>query len=108
MIEGKISQANGRLKIAKVGVSIILKGDRLYLQATFPPKQNSTKTKPHQQKLSLGVNANVAGLSFAESEARKIGALLDLNQFSWEPFAAGKTCMQRILKDYNGQSLCKD
>jgi len=86
MIEGKISQANGRLKIAKVGVSIILKGDRLYLQATFPPKPNTTKTKPHQQKLSLGVHANGAGLSFAESEARKIGALLDLNQFSWEPY----------------------
>lgn len=86
MILGKISQANGRLKASLVGVAIVLKGDRLYLQATFPPKPNSTKTKPHQQKLSLGAHANGAGLSIAESEARKIGALLDLNQFSWEPY----------------------
>lgn len=86
VILGKISQANGRLKAAKVGVSIVLKGDRFYLQATLPPKPNSSKTKPHQQKLATGCHANGAGLSIAESEARKIGALLDLNQFSWEPY----------------------
>ncbi len=35
-MEGRISQANGRLKAARVGVSIEAKGNRLYLRATFP------------------------------------------------------------------------
>lgn len=107
MIEGKISQANGRLKAAKVGVSIFLKGNRLYLQATFPPKPTSRIKQPHQQKLALGVHANGAGLSTAESQARKIGALLDLGQFSWEPWLKeviptefGKDWVTKFEQDY--------
>lgn len=88
---GKLAQANGRLKAAKVGVKIEAIGDRLYLRATFPPKPSSPKQIPYQQRLALGVHANPAGISQAEKEARKIGALLDCNEFNWEPYLRAAT-----------------
>ncbi len=86
MSDGKINQANGRLRAAKVGVTIQAIGDRLYLQATLPPKPNSNKTRPYQQQITLGIRNNPAGVSLAEKEARKVGALVDCKEFSWEPY----------------------
>ena len=83
MIEGRLAQANGRLKASNVGVSIETRGNRLHLRATFPPKPDSDKEKSSQQRLMLGFHANPAGLKLAEQEARKVGALLDCRQFSW-------------------------
>jgi len=76
MIEGKLSQANGRLRAANVGVTIRQKGNHLYLRATLPPRPGSDRVQPFQQRIALGYHANPAGLKLAE-EARKIGALLD-------------------------------
>jgi hypothetical protein len=84
--DGRLAQANGRLKIAKVGVTIEVKGNRLLLRATLPPKPNSSKTNYYQQRLYLGYHANPAGLKVAEQEARKIGALLDCGEFLWSPY----------------------
>ena len=80
---GRLNQANGRLRAAKAGVSIIQKCDRLYLQATLPPRPNSGKANPYQQQIALGIYANPAGISFAEKEARKVGALLASKAFDW-------------------------
>lgn len=85
-IEARIAQANGRLKSARVGISIELKGNRLYLRGTFPPRPGSTQKQAHQQRLSLGCHANPSGVKVAEAEARKIGALLDCKQFDWQPY----------------------
>jgi integrase len=92
-IQGKLNQANGRLRSAKVGVTIEVKGNRLYLRATFPPKPDSSKSQSYQQRLALGFHANPAGISLAEAEARKVGALLDCKEFSWQPYlkASGHT-----------------
>ncbi len=67
MIEGRLAQANGRLKISNVGVSIEVKGSPLYLRATLPPKPDSGK-ETFQQRLTLGYHANPAGLKLAEQE----------------------------------------
>lgn len=80
---GRLNQANGRLRAAKAGVSIVQKCDRLYLQATLPPRLNSGKANPYQQQIALGIYANPAGISFAEKEARKVGALLASRAFDW-------------------------
>ena len=80
---GRLNQANGRLRAAKAGVSIVKKCDRLYLQATLPPKPKSGKANPYQQQVALGIYANPAGISFAEKEARKVGALLASRAFNW-------------------------
>lgn len=46
-------------------MQIYRKGNKLYLEGTFPPKPGSTKTIPHQQYLTLGVSANPPGLKVA-------------------------------------------
>lgn len=95
-ISGKLAQSNGRLKASSVGVKIEQHGDRLYLRATLPPKPGSEKLEPYQQRISLGIYANPAGLKEAETEARKVGALLACREFTWEPYlrtaARGETC----------------
>lgn len=89
--DGRLAQTNGRLKAARTGVSVGAQGKRLYLRATFPPRSGSHKTQPYQQRLFLGYHANPAGLKLAEQEARKIGALLDCGEFSWEPYQQNRS-----------------
>ncbi|NJN87515.1 MAG: site-specific integrase [Leptolyngbyaceae cyanobacterium SL_7_1] len=89
-VTGKIAQANGRLRSNRVGVRIEQLGEKLYLQATFPPKPGNSKTKPYQQRIALGVGAHPKGVSLAELEARKVGALLDCNQFDWAPYLTSR------------------
>ena len=81
-----IASANARLKAANIGVSIRASGNRLALQAQFPPKPNSQRKDKHQQILSLGIYANPQGIKRAEKEAIKIGGLLALKEFSWLPY----------------------
>jgi len=97
-IDGRIAQANGRLKAAKVGISIQRQGDRLYLRGTFPSKPHLPIREPYQQRLALSIHANPLGVKNAEAEARKIGALLDCKEFSWSPY----------LKDAINSVTCGD
>ena len=83
MLNPKINQANGRLKAAKTGVTILQRGDRLYLQAVLPPRPGSKKTSPCQQQIALGIHANASGISLAEKEARRVGYLRDAKEFDW-------------------------
>jgi integrase len=78
----KIDQINKRLKAARIGVAIEVRGDSLSLRATFPPKPGEIGA-PRQQRISLGVLANPEGLQFAESEAKVIGGLLAQGRFDW-------------------------
>ena len=82
-IDGKLAQANGRLKSAKTGIAIERRGGRLWLRGTLPPKPNSGKDKPYRQKISLGVRANAAGVQHAEAQARLLGAEINLGRFDW-------------------------
>ena len=79
----KLNQANGRLKAAKTGVTILQRGDRLYLQAVLPPRPGSAKPSPYQQQIALGIHANTVGVSLAEKEARRVGYLRDAKEFDW-------------------------
>lgn len=106
-IDGRIAQANGRLKAAKVGISIQRQGDRLYLRGTFPAKPHLPNREPYQQRLALSIHANPLGVKNAEAEARKIGALLDCKEFSWLPYLGDRkiaeTCgewVEKFEKDY--------
>lgn len=103
--QARLAQANTRLKTAKVGVTIEVSGKRLCLRGTFPPKA-STKQYPHQQRLYLGIHANPAGLKLAEQEAKRVGLLLDAEEFDWELYGQGQTCqtvgdwVARFEEDY--------
>ena len=61
-------------------------GERLVLRATLPPKPESAKSLPFQQRIYLGVRANPAGLQVAEAEAKKVGGAIARGDFSWEPY----------------------
>lgn len=89
-IDDRIASANLRLKAGRVGVAIERKRERLYLRATLPPKPNSTQTKPHQQRIRLGLYANPISIKQSEAEAKKLGALLSCREFLWEPYLKEK------------------
>lgn len=99
-IDGRISQANGRLKSANVRARIERIGQKLYLQATLPPKPDSNRSAPYQQRIALGIAAHPAGISLAEKEARKISALLDCKQFSWEPYLTDRRLAPHSVGDW--------
>lgn len=82
----RLAQANSRLKADKSRCSIEQRGDRLLLRVTLPPKPNANRQDWHRQRIFLGCNSTNAGISFAESEARKITALLDQGLFDWHPY----------------------
>ncbi|MBW4478225.1 MAG: site-specific integrase [Tolypothrix brevis GSE-NOS-MK-07-07A] len=83
-LKDQLATINNRLKSALVGVAICQISKRLYLRATLPPKPNSTKTKPHQQWISIGVYASEDGFKRAEAEAYKLGGLIACKEFKWE------------------------
>lgn len=82
----QLSVVNQRLKALKIGLTILQKGNRLYLRGTLPPRPGSEKNKPHQQEIALGVEATIEGLKTAEKEARKVGGLLAIGEFDWLPY----------------------
>ncbi len=86
MSDKLVKAANARLKAGKTGIAIEVKGDRLTLRATLPPKPNSAKTKPYQQRIYLSWYANPAGIKHAEAEARQVSSDLALDRFDWTRF----------------------
>lgn len=80
-----VENANTRLGNANIKVSIERANRRLYLRATFPPKPNSGKSAPWQQRLSIA-QANPDGLKDAESTAKIISGQLDLGTFKWSDY----------------------
>ncbi len=100
VVQDRINQANGRLKAANVGVAIQPIGKRLYLQATLPPRPGRKTTRHRQQRIALGIHVNPAGVSLAEKEARKVGALVDCGQFDWEPYLKGTALQPVTVADW--------
>ena len=82
-VDELLVEANGRLRAGRAGVTISPVKGMLYLRATLPPKPSSSKDKPYQQRLSLGIRANVPGVKKAEAEARKLSADLANKEFDW-------------------------
>lgn len=89
MIEDAIAAINKRLKNAPIPVRVRLNGEKLVLRATLPKKPgDGIGTK--QYDLSLGIPASKEGLKRVEIEAQKLGGLLAMGRFSWEPYLKPK------------------
>ncbi|MFB2770236.1 integrase [Pelatocladus sp. BLCC-F211] len=86
-----LEAVNTRLKAGKIGVAVRQRGDRLSLRATLPPKPGSNKEHWHQQDISLGIYANVAGLQAAEAEAKLLGGRIASGEFNWSQYLEGAT-----------------
>jgi len=103
-----ITEANEKLKEAKIGFQIQRRGDRLVLQGTLPPRPGSAKTEWHQQRISLGFRANPAGVKAAKKKAETISGQLAFNEFNWEDYlnvpkvkpATCKEWVDRFETDY--------
>jgi integrase len=91
-----LNSVNARLKAGKVKVQIEQRGEKLYLVATLPPKPNSDRTEPYQQRIALGINANSMGFKHAELEAKKLGVQLAEGSFAWEPKRDRITILEAI------------
>jgi len=85
-MDAALTKINERLKIAQIGVSVEQIGDRLYLRATLPPKPSSSKIKPYQQRIALGIYASKEGFKRAEAEAHLLGGLIACKNFQWESY----------------------
>ncbi|MBE9182894.1 site-specific integrase [Oculatella sp. LEGE 06141] len=99
-IDARIAQANGRLKAGKVGVSIERLGGRLRLRATLPPKPGSTQKRDFQQRISLDLRANPAGIKQAEAEAKTLGGLIAQRAFNWQPYLKSVATAPQTIADW--------
>jgi hypothetical protein len=72
-----IEEANGKLTRVKVRI----KGNRLYLRATLPPKTG--KGDPKQYELSTGLPNNTQGIKTALARAQRLESDLNLERFTW-------------------------
>jgi integrase len=82
-IERELQQLNLRLKAGGTRITVESRGKSLLLRGTFPPKPDSEKNKPYQQRLFLGFKASYAGLRTSEQKAKIISAQLELGIFDW-------------------------
>jgi integrase len=104
-VQKQLQKAQEKLREYNIGVAIVQRGNRLYLKATLPPKPGSKKDNWHQQDIALGIYANAAGIKRAEAEAKKVGALIALKEFNWEPYLRRKRIapaqlIEDLIKEY--------
>ncbi|MEM6425594.1 MAG: integrase, partial [Cyanobacteria bacterium P01_D01_bin.128] len=83
-----LKAANGRLKAAKIPARINIKHGHLCLRATLPPKPNSPKTEPFQQRIALGLKDIGRCYKLAEDKARLLGIQIEQGSFSWDEWGA--------------------
>ncbi|HEY9629663.1 MAG TPA: site-specific integrase [Coleofasciculaceae cyanobacterium] len=101
-IDTRISQTNHRLKMAKLGLQIERRGEKLALRGTLPPRPGSPRLRPHQQRISLDVPATIAGLKQAENQVKIVAAQLIENRFDWRqhlPVAGGGRLHEMVLAE---------
>jgi integrase len=79
-----LGEVNSRLKAAGFRCRIEHRGKRLSLVATLPER---TGTGRKQQRIALGVEANLAGLGAAESQAMNLGLQIRQQTFTWATWA---------------------
>lgn len=91
----KLETYNNRLKAAKLGTRIEVRGERLYIVATLPPKPSSDR-EWHQQRIALHKLSNHEGLSYAYKQAQLIGGQIATNNFNWENWVNAKTDIKTL------------
>lgn len=107
IIEQRLNQANGRLKAGNIKVSISWRGDSLSLQATLPPRPNSPKQYPHQQRIYLGIPATIDGITQAEKEARRLRAKLDAGAFVWDSPALREPSVEEWVSQFEKEYFAR-
>lgn len=102
LLDTQINQVNTRLTAARLGLKIERRGEKLNLRGTLPPRPESHRLKPYQQRIPLGIPATKAGLKQIEQDAKVIAAKLIERTFSWQdylPLANGKPLIGANLEE---------
>ena len=82
-LDKSLNQVNQRLKAARMGLQVERRGERLSLRGTLPPRPESPRLRPYQQRVPLKLPATKAGLKQCEQTAKIIAAQLLQNRFDW-------------------------
>ncbi|MBD3882787.1 site-specific integrase [Phormidium tenue FACHB-886] len=85
-IDDRLAQTNHRLKVARLGIQIERRGQKLALRGTLPPRPGSPRLRPHQQRIPLDLPATATGLKQAEAQAKVIAGQLIQNTFDWRQY----------------------
>jgi integrase len=81
-----LESVNHQLKEAGCRVKVELRGNRLNLRGVLPPKPNSGKDKPYQQRINLSLSNDNEGLKEARAIALSVTSQLDRGVFDWTAF----------------------
>lgn len=102
-LDASLATVNKRLKAAKLGLKIERRGEKLSLRGTLPPKPDSPKLRPYQQRVPLGIPAHKAGLKQIEKTAKVIAAQLIENTFDWQDYLGPGAGLKRVGADLSAQ-----
>ncbi|MEM8503628.1 MAG: site-specific integrase [Cyanobacteria bacterium P01_D01_bin.1] len=102
-IDAPLAKVNQRFKAAQLGLKIERRGDKLSLRGTLPPRPDSPKLRPYQQRIPLGLPANKTGLKQTEKTAKVIAAQLIENTFSWQDYLGPIAGLKRAGADLSTQ-----
>lgn len=86
-----IKETNLRLKSGGIKIYIYRDGGSLLLRGQFPPKPQSGKKHPYDQRLYVNLPATPSGVRLAESRAIEIREWIDSNRFDWSHFLSVKS-----------------
>ncbi|MEM6869320.1 MAG: site-specific integrase, partial [Cyanobacteria bacterium P01_C01_bin.121] len=82
-IDASLDGINQRLKVAKLGLKIERRGQKLNLRGTLPPRPNSAKLSAYQQRIPLGIPASEEGLQKITQVAKVVAAQIIADTFDW-------------------------
>ena len=80
-LDAALGELNTRLKAGRHKVRVERRGERLYLRATLPVRNEPTKRG--QQNIALGIDATPSGLIEAEDLATKLSLDCRAERFNW-------------------------
>ncbi len=88
------SAASERLRAAGIRLSIIRRSRQLCLRGTLPAR--SEHGKPHQQTLTLGIDATPIGVQLAEGRAHQIFLDIQVGRFKWSDYLRERVNRQTV------------
>ncbi len=86
--------ASERLRAAGVRLTIIRRSRQLCLRGTLPSR--SEHGKPHQQTLTLGIDATPIGVQLAEAKAHQIFLEVQIGRFNWSDYVRDRVNRQTV------------
>ena len=94
-LDEQIADINRRLKVARLGLKIERRGNKLGLRGLLPPRPDSPKLQAYQQRIPLGLPADDAGLRQTEKTALVVAAQIITDTFDWYEYVSAIASLKR-------------